>query len=120
MKKTLLRLARSEVGSRAVRLVIRLAPRLLPGKRIYHSKTLIAFLHPVPAYPVHVLLVPLQALTGPAALQNEHAGLLREIWNASVYIAASMSLPTGWRLVVNAGHFQDVGVLHFHLIAEKT
>jgi histidine triad (HIT) family protein len=92
---------------------------LIPVNRILETGTLVAFYHPDPSYPVHILLVPKKAIRGVADLGQEDQPFLWELISSVQQIVAQLGLEQhGYRLVVNGGSFQDVPQLHFHLISD--
>jgi histidine triad (HIT) family protein len=91
---------------------------LLPLKRVYTSQRLLAFHHPQPSYPLHIIIVPKKALRNLAAVQPSDASLLLEILKTTQHIAENMKLEN-WRLIVNAGAYQEVPHLHFHMIQKS-
>jgi histidine triad (HIT) family protein len=92
----------------------------IPLKRLRETPTLLAFQHPSPSYPVHILLVPKRAYASLLELPPEDADFLRDLFDTVQSLVRELGLEkTGYRLVANGGANQDVPVLHFHLIAEK-
>jgi histidine triad (HIT) family protein len=90
----------------------------LPVRRLRETATLIAFYHPRPAYPVHVLLVPKKAIADVAALTPADADFMVDLFAAVRSLVAEFGLePGGYRLITNGGPNQDVPQLHFHLVA---
>ena len=89
----------------------------IPVKRLRETKTLLAFYHPKPAYPFHVLLVPKDAVKTLMELDANDAAFLTDLYATVQSLVAEFELPA-YRLVVNGGEFQDFPQLHFHLIAE--
>lgn len=90
---------------------------VIPVKRLRETKTLMAFYHPKPAYPFHVLIVPKQALKTLMDLQSGDADFLTDVYATAQSLVTEFKLPA-YRLIVNGGEFQDFPQLHFHLIAE--
>lgn len=115
--KYLLRLARTRIGGWVLRAWLRYAPQAVPLPALYRSRSLLAFRHPSPSYPFHLLLVPLPPDAGLQDLTQAHAGRLAEVLNTARHLVDEMEPLAGWQLVVNGGEYQDVALLHFHLIA---
>lgn len=88
----------------------------IPVKRLRETETLLAFYHPKPSYPLHVLLVPKQAISSLMELDPSSAFLSDLI--STVQSIVSELQPTAYRLIVNGGEHQDFPHLHFHLISE--
>jgi histidine triad (HIT) family protein len=91
----------------------------LPISRLYESETLLAFFHPQPAYPFHVLITPKEKISNFLALDTENSYFLMEVYKVAQKIIADYQLDqSGYRLIVNGGSFQDFPLLHFHLISD--
>lgn len=94
---------------------------LLPVSRLRETTTVIAFYHPRPVYPFHVLLVPKRPLANLNDITVQDANFLLELFQVVQNLVQEFGLEEpGYRLVCNGGLNQDVPHLHFHLIAEKT
>ena len=93
----------------------------IPVQRLQETGTLLAFHHPSPAYPVHILLVPRRAIANLAALDPARdAAFLSDLITAVQSLVAEFHLEqSGYRLLVNGGEYQDFPYLHFHLISGK-
>ena len=114
--------AQSRAGSKILTWCLSHCSFLLPIKRLAENDQLIAFHHPRPSYPVHILLIPKKVITGIDELTKKDRGLLLEVMKTAQTLVNKMNLnQTGYRLVLNAGAYQEVPQLHFHLIlAEST
>jgi len=90
----------------------------LPLKRLRETATLVAFHHPHPAYPVHILIVPKRAVAGLMALQTADADFLLDLFPTVQSLVAQFDLEAaGYRLITNGGPYQDIPQLHFHLVS---
>ncbi len=119
MTKLLFRIARSCVGRWIIGWIFAHASFILPMQRLRETSNLIAFYHPQPSYPLHILLVPKKALASLADLAPQDAEFLAELFQTVQSLVAELELEqAGYRLVVNGGKYQDVAQLHFHLISE--
>ncbi|MFQ5399666.1 MAG: HIT domain-containing protein [Anaerolineae bacterium] len=117
----LLELARSTVGRFIIGWVLTHMSFAIPLNRLRETGTLIAFHHPSPAYPVHILLVPKRALGSLMAVQSADADFLTDLFQAVQSLVAEFELEqAGYRLICNGGRYQDVPHLHFHLISGET
>lgn len=91
--------------------------QLLPLDRLAETGTLIAFRHPQPAYPFHVLIVPKKQVDSLASLDPADSLFLNDLYATVQKLVKQFDLGAdGYRLVVNGGKFQDFPQLHFHLI----
>ena len=90
----------------------------IPGKRLRETDTLLAFYHPRPSYPVHILLVPKKAIRSLSALTPADSNFLGDVFSTVWELTSELGLDSsGYRVIVNGGSYQDVPQLHFHLIA---
>lgn len=88
----------------------------IPVKRLRETETLLAFHHPKPAYPFHVLLVPKKAVVSLKELDATDTTFLSELYSTVQHLVDEFQLPA-YRLIVNGGGYQDFPQLHFHLIS---
>jgi histidine triad (HIT) family protein len=92
---------------------------VLPVHRLYETDTLIAFYHPNPSYPFHVLLVPKKALQKLEDLEPADSSFLTDLFSVVQSLIRDHDLAKGgYRLIVNGGKYQDFPQLHFHLISD--
>jgi histidine triad (HIT) family protein len=89
---------------------------LIPVKRLRETKTLMAFYHPKPNYPFHVLLVPKKEIPSLAQLDPKDSAFLTDLYSTVQSLVDEFKLPA-YRLIVNGGEYQDFPHLHFHLIS---
>jgi len=89
----------------------------IPAKRLRETETLLAFYHPKPAYPFHVLLVPKMAVSSLMELDPASA-FLADLVTAVQSLVAEFRLPA-YRLIANGGEYQDFPRLHFHLVSDS-
>ena len=91
----------------------------IPVKRLRETETLIAFYHPKPAYPFHVLLVPKKAVASLNELDPTDTTFLTDLYSTVQNLVDEFQLAEGaYRLIVNGGEVQDFPQLHFHLISD--
>ena len=94
--------------------------QLLPLDRLAETGTLIAFRHPQPAYPFHVLIVPKSQVASLEALDPADSDFLTDLYATVQSLVKQFDLgASGYRLIVNGGKFQDFPQLHFHLISDQ-
>ena len=89
---------------------------VIPVKRLRETETLMAFYHPKPAYPFHVLLVPKKAVASLEELDPADTVFLMDLYTTVQHLVNEFQL-SAYRLIVNGGEFQDFPQLHFHLIS---
>jgi len=91
----------------------------IPVQRLRETPTLVAFYHPQPSYPVHILIVPKRAISDLLAIGPADQPFLADLFRCVRELVLELQLDKqGYRLIANGGSFQDIAQLHFHLIAE--
>ena len=94
-------------------------PMLIPARRLIETGSLLAFEHPTPSYPIHILIVPRRFIAGLSDVQPDDSSLLGEVFLVVQCLVASLGLQDcGYRLIVNGGKYQEFPQLHFHLVSE--
>ena len=93
---------------------------ILPVEHLYETTSLLAFWHPAPAYPLHVLLVPKKPISSLAGLDPlADSDFLVDLYATVQKLVKQFKLgEAGYRLIVNGGQYQDFPYLHFHLVSE--
>ncbi len=93
----------------------------LPVHYLRQTETLLAFSHPRPVYPVHILLVPKRPISSMKELTSADAQFLVDVFACVQSLVEEFGLDEkGYRLIINGGPYQDVPQLHFHLISEAS
>lgn len=112
------RLASTRLAGEIIRLGFAYMSFVIPVHRLRETNTLIAFQHPSPSYPVHILLVPKRGYRSLADIPPEDMELLQDLLATVQSLVRELGLAEqGYRLIANGGAYQDVPVLHFHLIS---
>jgi histidine triad (HIT) family protein len=89
-----------------------------PVHRLRETASLLAFHHPQPGYPVHILLVPKKTIANLAALTAADPDFMVDLFSAVQSLVAEFQLEkAGYRLIANGGSYQDFPQLHLHLIS---
>lgn len=110
--------ANTTLGKFIIQILFSKMSFLIPAKRLRETETLIAFHHPKPSYPVHILLMPKLAVANFGALDANDPAFLRDLVEATQSLVAEFALAEqGYRLIVNGGEYQDFPHLHFHLVS---
>jgi histidine triad (HIT) family protein len=119
LQQLLFRLARSRLGGVLVGWVFAHLSGVLPVRRCYETRRIIAFDHPCPSYPVHVLIVPKTAIRRFEDLGQADLPVVADVVATAQRLVGELRLgECGYRLIVNGGRYQDVKQLHFHLVSE--
>lgn len=92
---------------------------LIPVDKLRETETLMAFRHPKPSYPFHVLIVPKKAVQALAGLDANDSAFLTDLFSTVQALVNQFHL-SAYRLIVNGGEYQDFPQLHFHLISPLT
>ena len=79
----------------------------IPIKRLHESDNLVAFHHPSPSYPVHILIVPKVTRHSMTAISVADSDLLLDVFMTVQRLASELQL-SGYRLICNGGGYQDV------------
>lgn len=111
-------LTRSPLGRRLTGWFLAHMSFVIPVKRLRETKTLMAFYHPRPSYPVHILLVPKRPLASLTDLSAHDTDFMVELVSTAQSLIEEFNLNTeGYRLITNGGPYQDIPHLHFHLVS---
>jgi histidine triad (HIT) family protein len=90
-------------------------PFAIPVKRMRETDSLLAFFHPRPDYPFHIIILPKKAIRSFSDLEPTDP-FMADLVTATQSLVAENHLPT-YRLIVNGGEAQEFPHLHFHLIS---
>jgi len=99
----------------------RIIRREIPARIEYEDERCLAFHDVAPQAPVHLLVIPKQAIPSLADVTAADAALLGHLVQVAATLAHRLGLAAGYRLVVNCGHDggQTVPHLHFHLLGGR-
>jgi histidine triad (HIT) family protein len=118
MRTAFLKAARSNLGAKLLQVLLRNAPTLIPVDRVLENESVLVFRHPVPSYRSHFVLVPKAGYEDIGAMIEADADCLNQIHRAALELASSdPQAMEGYRLILNQGKYQEVGLIHFHLVA---
>ena len=113
-----MRLARSRPARWLIPWIFTRMSFLIPVDRLRETDTLIAFRHPQPSYPVHILIVPKRAIADLRAIRADDGKFLEDLFRCAGELASELGLEqAGYRLITNGGRYQQVPQLHFHLVS---
>jgi len=94
------------------------APFLFPVKPLRQTAHWMAFCHPNPSYPVHIVVVPRKQWSDWLAVDPGDVETMREFVEFTQSMIREFELtPAGYRLITNGGKNQTFPHLHFHLVA---
>ena len=113
------RLSRTRLGEFLLGLLFSSFSFAIPVSKLRNTETLIAFFHPQPSYPTHILLVPKRNYRSLIDVSPDDVELMKDLIDVVSNLVEEFDLETaGYRLIVNGGEAQDVKLLHFHLISD--
>lgn len=120
MKRAALRVARLKPGSWLLRKFWRWLPLNHLMKLLQESEHWQAFQHPQPDYAFHLLLLPREPYHNLQELSQAEANVAEDLFQFVNGMVNDDQLQSrGYRLITNGGKFQQVGLLHFHLVADN-
>ncbi len=93
-----------------------------PAQVVHATDSILAFRDINPQAPTHILLIPKEHVDSAAELEDRHAGMLADLFQAASHLAKAEGIDAGgWRLVTNIGRDggQHVFHLHFHLLGGR-
>src|SRR5215207_7459221 len=102
----LFRLARSFLGRFLVTFAFTHMSFATPVQRLRETSTLIAFYHPRPSHPLHILLVPKRAIANVLAITPADHDFLTDLIQTVQSLVQEFELETaGYRLITNGGPY---------------
>ena len=116
----LLKAARLRIARPLVSIVFRNMDKFIPIDRLCENEYWMAFHHPTPEYPLHILIIPKQGL--PALIEATHCP--PEFYRAFFDLVRILILENdleklGYRLISNGGPNQSIPQWHWHLISDS-
>ena len=94
----------------------------IPSSKVYEDDEILAFKDINPAAPIHVLVIPKKHIKSLADMKDGEEEIISKIYKIINEIAEKQGFKEkGYRVIVNCGKDgrQEVGHLHFHLLAGK-
>ncbi len=120
MKRFLYSFAKTWLGGILLHWAVIYFTFLIPGEKVVETDTLLAFHHPNPSYPLHILIVPKCNYRSLTDLPSKDSTFESDLFRAVRQLVQHFDLQdSSYRLVANGGQAQEVDHLHFHLISEN-
>ena len=94
----------------------------IPSSKVYEDDEILAFKDINPAAPIHILVIPKKHITSLIEIEESDERLIGKIYKTINKIVKEQEFDQkGFRVIVNCGEDggQEVGHLHFHLLAGK-
>lgn len=119
MNRFLYSIAKTWIGGLFLHWIIAFFSFVIPGEKLIETDTLLAFYHPSPSYPLHILIVPKAKYRSIIELPSEDSVFESSLFKAVKELVQRFGLEAkGYRLIANGGNAQEVDHLHFHLISD--
>ena len=118
ISRILFTIARSKFGDAIIGWSFAYMTPLLPVNKLYETEAAVAFYHPRPFYPLHILIVPKRAIGSFLDITEADTPILNDVVVVAQHLVRELRLKEkGYRIMVNGGAYQDVGQVDFHLIS---
>ena len=100
---------------------LKIIDKSIPAKIAYEDDRCLAFHDIGPKAPVHVLIIPKQAIRTHDDIAEEDAALIGHLHVVAVRLAKELGLTAGYRIVINCKEAggQTVPHLHVHLMGGR-
>jgi len=112
----LYRLANSPAGGFLTSWIFTHMSFAIPVHHLRETDALLVFIHPQPAYPFHIIILPKKDIRSLTELEPTDP-FMADLVTVVQSLVAEYHLPA-YRLLVNGGEYQEFPHLHFHLISE--
>jgi len=89
--------------------------REIPADIVYEDELCLAFKDIHPQAPVHILVIPKQAIAQLADAESQDHALMGHLLLTAKRVAAQVGLSNGYRIVINTGPDGGQTVYHLHL-----
>ncbi len=89
----------------------------IPVHRLRETDTLMAFYHPRPMYPFHVVILPKKQVATLKELDPNDSVFFHDLYSTVQNLVDEFHL-SAYRLIVNGGEYQEFPHLHFHLVSQ--
>lgn len=119
IESLLFRLLRTRLGSTLAAAWFSRFSFALPFTKLRETTSLLAFEHPVASHELHILIVPKRGFASLIEAQEQAPEVFQQVFELAAELVRDMGLEAGgYRIVVNGGSYQDVRLLHFHLLSD--
>jgi len=119
MKHFLYSIAKTWLGGLFLHWIIAYFSFAIPGDKLIETDSVMAFHHPSPSYPLHILILPKSKIKSIKDLPSADLVFESSLFSAVNELVQMFGLDGfGYRLIANGGSAQDVDHLHFHLISD--
>lgn len=117
--KLLLHAARWQITKPLVIFFFKHMDHFLPVDRLRENAHWVAFRHPKPNYPFHVLILPKDGLVSLAEAPADSPQLYADLFEIVKFLVEENDLERlGYRLISNGGPNQSIPQWHWHLVSD--
>lgn len=118
-KRLLFKIAKAPFMGKIVGYVFQYCSWVIPVKKVYNSKEIIAFYHPRPSYKNHVIISPKRVVRNlQQMVQDRFSRYFVKVWEAANDICVrNPGYKDSFVMVANGGKRQEVQQVHFHMFA---
>ena len=119
MNRLLYSFVKTSIGGLLLHWIFAFFSFIIPGEKLIETDSVLAFHHPSPSYPLHILIVPKTKYQSLNDLPSQDQVFELGLFKAVNELVQKYNLEAkGYRLITNGGIFQEVNYLHFHLISD--
>ena len=119
MKRFLYSIAKTWLGGLLLHWIFAYFSFAIPGERLIETDSVLAFHHPSPSYPLHILILPKSKFKSIKDLPSVELVFESDLFKAVNELVHRFGLDGyGYRLIANGGSAQEVDHLHFHLVSD--
>lgn len=119
MNRFLCSIAKTWIGGLLLHWIIAFFSFVIPGEKLIETDSLVAFHHPSPSYPLHILIMPKARYKSLNDLPSDDHVFESGLFVSVNELVQRFNLEScGYRLITNGGSAQEVDHLHFHLISD--
>jgi len=119
MSRFLYSIAKTWMGGLLLHWIIAFFSFAIPGEKLIETDSLVAFNHPSPSYPLHILIMPKARHKSLNDLPSDDLVFESGLFVSVNELVQRFGLEScGYRLITNGGSAQEVDHLHFHLISD--
>lgn len=93
----------------------------LPAEKVFENDRIVAIKDINPSAPVHILIIPKQAVASIQQASADHLQIMPEVVAVAQQLAEKFGISDGYRLIINNGTSagQTIFHWHFHLIGGR-
>lgn len=119
MNRFIYSIAKTWIGGLLLHWIFAYLSFVIPGEKLVETDTILAFHHPSPSYPLHILILPKGKYRSLNDLPSTDHKFEIDLFKTVKELVHKFGLESmGYRLITNGGSAQEVDHLHFHLVSD--